>query len=102
MSISSGTLSSTSLPALSNTTAAQLCVVPPGVGTVIISNNCGQTIYVAAGVTATTTNGFAIPNAAPPVEIPVYPGSKGTTLSVIAGAAPTAGAPVSWMISSAQ
>lgn len=102
MSLNSGTISSTSLPALSNTTAAQLCVVPPGPSTIIISNNCGQTIYVTAGVTATTTNGFAIPNAAPPVEITTYPGSKGTTLSVIAGAAPTAGAPVSWMISTPQ
>lgn len=100
--ISSGTISSTSLPALSNSTAAQLCVVPPGVGTLIISNNCGQTIYVAFGVTATATNGFAIPNAAPPVEIPTYPGSKGTTASVIAGSAPTAGAPVSWLFTSGQ
>jgi hypothetical protein len=97
-----GTISSTSLPALSASTAATLCTVPPGVGTVIISNNCGQTIYVTAGVTATVTNGFAIPNAAPPVEIPLYPGSKGTTLSVLAGTAPTAGAPVSWLISTAQ
>jgi hypothetical protein len=98
--INGGSLTSTSLPALSNSTAAQLCVIPPGVGTVIISNNCGQIVYVTAGATATTTNGFAIPSGAPPVSIPTYPGSKGTTLSVIAAAAPTG--PVSWLISSAQ
>lgn len=102
MSINGGTLSSTSTPALSNASAVQLCVVPPGVGTVILSNNSGATVYVAANVTATTTNGFAIPTGAPPVMIPVYPGSKGATLSVIAGTAPTAGAPVSWLISTAQ
>lgn len=100
--INGGTLSSTSLPALSNSTAAVLCTVPPGVGAVIISNNCGQTVYVTAGKTATATNGFAIPNGAPPVVIPTFPGSAGTTLSVIAGAAPTAGAPVSWLITSGQ
>lgn len=100
--INGGSLSSTSTPALSNTTAATLCVVPPGVGTVIITNNCGQTVYIAAGVTATTANGFAIPTGGAPVSIPMYPGSKGTTLSVLAGAAPTAGAPVSWLISTAQ
>ena len=100
--INGGSISSTSLPALSAVTAATLCVVPPGVGTVIISNNCGQTVYITAGATATTANGFAIPNAAPPVAIPMYPGSKGTTLSVLAGTAPTAGAPVSWLITTAQ
>lgn len=100
--IEGGTLSNTSLPALSNSTAATLCTVPPGVCTVIISNNCGQTVYITAGKTATTTNGFAIPNNAPPVAIPMYPGSTGTTLSIIAGAAPTAGAPVSWLISTSQ
>jgi hypothetical protein len=99
MAISSGTLSSTSSPALSNASAVTLCTVPPGEATVIISNNSGATVYVAAGVTATTANGFAIPTGAPPVPIPTYPTSTGTTLSIIAGTAPTAGAPVSWLIS---
>jgi hypothetical protein len=76
--------------------------VPPGVGAVVISNNSGATVYIAAGATATTTYGFAIPTGAPPVTIPTYPGSRGTVLSIIAGSAPTAGAPVSWLISSAQ
>lgn len=102
MAINGGSLSSTSAPALSSGAAAQLCVVPPGVGTVLISNNSGATVYVTAGKTATTANGFAIPTGAPPVAIPVYPGSQGVALSVIAGTAPTAGAPVSWMISTAQ
>lgn len=102
MAINGGTLSSTSNPALSNSSAAQLCVVPPGVGAVVISNNSGATVYVTAGKTATTANGFAIPTGAPPVTIPTFAGSAGTTLSVIAGTAPTAGAPVSWLISSAQ
>lgn len=102
MAINGGTVSSTSSPALTNASSIALCVVPPGASTVIISNNCGQIIYVTAGKAATVTNGFAIPNGAPPVEIPLYPGSQGTTLNVIAAAAPTAGAPVSWLISSAQ
>ena len=100
--IASGALSTTSLPALSNTTAATLCEVPPGAGAVVITNNCGATVYIAAGVTATTANGLAIPTGAPPVTIPLFPGSRGTTLSIIAGAAPTAGAPVSWLISTPQ
>lgn len=99
MAISSGTLSTSSLPALSNTTAAQLCVVPSGVGTVLISNNAGSIAYVAAGVTATTADGYAIPNGAT-ITIPLYPGSKGTTLSVLTASAPTG--PVSWLISTAQ
>lgn len=102
MSISGGTISSTSSPALSNAAAVTLCTVPPGVGTLIISNNCGQIVYVTIGATATTTNGFAIPNGAPPVQVPLYPGSKGGTVSVIAAAAPTASAPVSWLFSSGQ
>lgn len=97
--INGGSLSSTSSPALSNTTAAQLCVVPPGVNTVIISNVSGQIVYVTAGATATTSNGFAIANDTV-VTIPTQPGSAGTTLSVIAAAAPTG--PVSWLISNAQ
>lgn len=99
MAINSGTLSSSSLPALSNTTAAQLCVVPSGVGTAIISNNCGSIAYVAAGVTATAADGFAIANGTT-VSIPMYPGSKGATLSVLTASAPTG--PVSWLITTAQ
>jgi hypothetical protein len=102
MAINGGTLSTTSSPALSNSSAVTLCTVPPGVGAVVISNNCGQTVYVTAGKTATTTNGFAIPNGAPPVTIPLFTGSAGTTFSVIAAAAPTASAPVSWLISTAE
>jgi hypothetical protein len=100
--INGGSLSTTSLPALSNSTAAVLCTVPPGVGTVIISNNSGATVYITAGATATVTNGFAIATGGAPIHIPLYPGSKGTTLSVLAATAPTAGLPVSWLITSAQ
>ena len=102
MAINGGTISSTSTPALSDSASVQLCTVPPGVGAVVISNNCGQTVYITAGVAATTTNGFAIPNAAPPVTIPMYPGSQGTVLNVIAATSPTSGAPVSWLVSTAQ
>jgi hypothetical protein len=97
--INGGTLSSTSLPALSNTTAATLCTVPPGVGSIIISNNCGSIAYIAAGVTASATAGFGIPNSTT-VTIPMYPGSKGTTLSILTASAPTG--PVSWLITTAQ
>lgn len=102
MAITAGQLTSSSLPALSLTVAATLCPVPPGVGTVVVSNNCGGTIFVTAGVAATQTNGFPIPNGAPPVAIPTYPGSKGTTLSVIVATGSTISGPVGWLISSAQ
>jgi len=103
--IDGGSLTGSSLPALSTTVAAQLCTVPPGVGAVVISNTCGATIYVAAGVTASQTgqiNGFAIPTGAPPVTIPTFPGSKGTTLSVIVATGGTISGAVSWLVSSAQ
>jgi hypothetical protein len=100
--IDGGSLTGSSLPALSTTVAAQLCTVPPGVGAVVISNTCGATVFVTAGVAATQTNGFAIPNNAPPVTIPTFPGSKGTTLSVIVITAGTINGAVSWFVSSAQ
>lgn len=97
--INGGSLSGTSTPVLGGT-AVTLCQVPPGDGTVIISNTSGGTVYIAAGVTATAANGFAIPTGAPPVMIPTYPGSKGTTLSVIAPG--TVSGALSWLVSSAQ
>lgn len=64
----------------------------------IISNTSGGTVYVGAGVNAVTaTNGFAIPNGAPPVSFSGYPGSAGATLNVIAPGAITG--VVSWLIS---
>lgn len=102
MSINAGQLSSGSLPALSTSTSALLCTVPPGVGTVVVSNTCGGTVYVTAGVAASSTNGFAIPNNAPPVNIPTYPGSKGTTLNVIVATGTSITGSVSWLISSGQ
>lgn len=102
MAINGGSISSTSSPALSDSASVQLCTVPPGVGAVLISNNSGATVYITAGVAATATNGFGIPTGAPPVEIPMFPGSKGTVLNVIAATSPTSGAPVSWLTSTAQ
>ena len=102
MAINGGSLTSSSLPALSLTVAATLCQVPPGVGAVIVSNTSGATVFITAGVTATQTNGFAIPNNAPPVTIPTYPGSKGTFLSVIVATGGTISGAVSWITTSAQ
>ena len=104
MAINGGSLSSTSLPALSTTVSAVLCPVPPGVGAVVISNNSGATIFVTAGVAANQTNGFGIPTGAPPVMIPTYPGSRGTTLNVIVatGGTVTGTGTVSWLTTSAQ
>lgn len=100
--INAGQLSSSSLPALSTSVSALLCTVPPGPSTVIISNTCGGTVYVTAGVTATSTNGFAIPNNAPPVEFNTYPGSKGTVLNVIVATGTSITGSVSWLISNGQ
>jgi hypothetical protein len=99
MAINGGSLTSSSTPVLGST-AVTLCQVPPGVGAVVISNNSGGTVYIAAGVTATANNGFAIPTGAPPVTIPTFPGSRGTTLSVIAPG--TVSGALSWLVSSAQ
>lgn len=96
--INAGNISTTTLPALSNSSAVNLCTVPPGPGTVLITNNCGATVYIAVGATATTSDGFAIATGTS-VTIPTYAGSKGGTVSVIAGTAPTASAPLSWLIS---
>lgn len=101
MAINGGSIGGSSSPALSASTSAVVCPVPPGVGTVIVSNTSGVTVYLAAGVAATATNGFAIPTGAPPVEIPMYPGSKGTTFNVLAGSGSITGS-VSWLVSTAQ
>lgn len=101
MAINGGNVSSTTTPALTNASAINLCTVPPGVCSVIIRNDSGATVYITAGVTATTSNGFGVATGAS-ITIPMYAGSRGTTLSVIAGTAPTAGSPLSWLISSAQ
>lgn len=78
-----------------------LCTIPPGVGTVVISNTSGATVLVAVG-TATQTNGFAIPTGAPPVAFPSYPGSRGAALGVVGIAGGTVTGVVSWLISSGQ
>lgn len=95
MAISSGQAT----PSTSSSTP--LCTVPPGVGTVVISNTSGATVLVAVG-TATQTNGFAIPTGAPPVTFATYPGSRGAALSVIGATGGTVTGVVSWLISSGQ
>lgn len=83
-------------------TSAVAFVMPPGPCTVVISNTSGVTVYVGAGSEAVSaTNGFAIPNGAPPVTIPAYPGSAGTPINVIAPTGSVTGV-VSWVISTAQ
>lgn len=78
-----------------------LITIPNGPCQVVISNTSGSIVYVGAGPNAVTaTNGFAIPNNAPPVTFTGYPGSKGTTLNVIAPGTITG--VVSWAISTSQ
>lgn len=78
-----------------------LVTVPNGPCQVVISNTSGGTIYVGAGPNAVSaTNGFAIPNNAPPVTFSGYPGSAGATLNVIAPG--TISGVVSWLISTPQ
>jgi len=106
MGIATGQVSSTSNPVLSNATVAALALVPPGPSSIVISNVCGQTVYVGPGTAAgaaptaaaLTAAGFAIPNNAPPVTLQGLNKSGPTQLYVIAAAAPTAGAPVTWAI----
>jgi len=75
--------------------SAPFVSVPPGVNTLIVSNTSGATVYIGPG-TVTATNGFAIPNGAPPVSIPGFNASKPTQLSVIG----TSGN-ISWILSTA-
>lgn len=94
MAISSGSVTPSS-------TSEPLCSVPPGVYNLSISNVSGVTVYVTAGVTATATNGFAIPTGAPPIVIDGYPGSRGVQLNVVAPTGTVTGV-VSWLISTPQ
>lgn len=83
------------------TSSTVLTTVPNGPCQVVISNTSGATVYVGAGSHAVTaTNGFAIPNNAPPITFTGYPGSTGSTLNVIAVGTITG--VVSWLISTAQ
>lgn len=96
MAISSGQVTP------STSTSAPLCTIPPGVGTVVISNTSGATVIVAAAATATQTNGITIPTGAPPVTFATYPGSRGAALSIIGATGGTVTSVVSWLISSGQ
>jgi hypothetical protein len=68
--------------------AALLCTVPPGVGSVTISVAAANTTFVYVGTTSsvTATNGAAIIGGSS-VTIPLYPGSKGTPLYAIGSVA---------------
>lgn len=107
MAITTGQVSSTSTPALTNSTVIPLCLVLSGPCAVTISNVSGATVYIgpgAAGQAPTAAQlvagGFAIPTGAPPVQLPNLQKSGAAQLYVTAATAPTAGAPVSWAISS--
>lgn len=107
MAIATGQVSSTSAQPLTNTTVVPLCLVPPGPCSVTVSNVSGATVYVGPGAgaqaptaAALAAGGFAIPTGAPPVALPNTQKSGPTQLYVMAATAPTAGAPVSWAISS--
>jgi len=91
----------TPIPGSVTNSAAKLCTVPPGVGSVTITVAAANTTIVYIGVVSTTTatNGAAIVGGSS-VTIPMYPGSKGTDLYAIANVAgPT---PVGVFISTAQ
>lgn len=78
-----------------------LFTVPNGPCQVTISNTSGGTVYIGFGPNAVTaTNGFAIPNGAPPVPFTGYPGSAGAAVNVIAPG--TISGVVSWLISTPQ
>jgi hypothetical protein len=67
---------------------------------VVISNTSGGVVYVSAGNNAaTSSNGFAIPDGAPPVMFMTYEGSTGSALEIIADGLNALTGPVSWLIS---
>jgi len=89
------------IPGSVTNSAAKLCTVPPGVGTVTITVAAVNTTIVYIGVASgtTVTNGAPIVGGST-VTIPMYPGSKGTDLYAIANVAgPT---PVGVFISTAS
>lgn len=79
--------------------AQPLTTVPPGVNQITISNVSGETIYLGTSSSVSATNGFAIPNNAPPVTFTTWPASKGANLYIIGAASETAA--VSFLISTA-
>ena len=79
-------------------TAVTLCVMPPGPCLVLVSNaGTASPVYVGAGATVTTTNGFPVPSGAP-VAFNGFQGSQGSKLSVICSAGSAA---IGFMISTA-
>lgn len=71
----------TPIPASVPNTAVKLADIPPGVGSVTITVAAANTTFVYVGVasTVTTANGAPIAGGST-VTLPLYPGSKGTTL----------------------
>ncbi len=84
-------LSNTTTPPLTAGAATPLTAVPPGPCELTISNVSGVTVYLGTSTTVTVTNGFPLPNNAPPVKITVFRGSGGGTLYAIAGAGSVTG-----------
>lgn len=89
------------LPGAVTNSAALLCTVPSGVGSVTISVAAPNTtlVYIGTASGVTAANGAAIAGGSS-VTIPLYPGSHGTQLYAIGSVAgPT---PVGVFISTAS
>lgn len=91
----------TASQAQAGTASSQLCVIPPGPCTVIVSN-AGTAATVWAGTAGTVIpglggNGFPLPSGVP-VAIPVYRGSAGGILNM---ATSSGTASVGWMVCTA-
>ncbi len=109
MTIVAGQVASTSPTPLSTTTVAPLVLVPAAVCTLIVSNVSGATVYVGTGVSSSApsatvlqASGFPIPSGAPPVSIPLYPGSRSVQLYVIAITGGTITGSVGYIVSTAS
>lgn len=65
------------------TAPATLCVIPPGLASVVVSNAGTVTAYVAAGGTASSTNGIPVASGQALPVIGGYQTSLGVALSVV-------------------
>lgn len=77
--------------------ARTLVVLPPGPATLLLSNaGTSPLAYIGMGSTVSAASGFPLPQTVTPVAIPLYAGSAGGTVSVIASSGT---ASVAWLLS---
>lgn len=70
---------------LSTSASTNIIPIPGGTGSVTVTNNGANPIYLGLSSTVSTTNGFKIAASAPPVVFPTFDSSKPQVLWGISG-----------------